>query len=348
MCDATRREFLAAGAATFLSAAAERELLAGSSAPRVPPPGAQEVSPGIFFYESDPAKVGSNSGWVIFADYVLVIDTTYPAGAREVIRAVRTTTDKPIRFAFDTHHHGDHAYGNQVYADQGATAVAHAGVLDELRRYETAYYGGAPGRWEDEAKAREDVRASRLKPPSVLFPNQLFFDDGKQRVELVHFGLAHTHGDAFAWLPKERILFSGDACVNGPFNYVGDGNIGSWVKTLDGPRALGVQVLCPGHGPRGAAEILGDQQAYFRRVLELTESRLTKLPAGQARAQIATLHREVRADPHIARYAGEKIDGGFSAHVEKAFEELTGAKLAATTEAARHARHLHARAHGHA
>jgi cyclase len=233
MCDVARRDFLAAGAATFLSAAAERELLAGSVPARVPPARAQEVATGVFFYVSESPRMGSNSGWVIFGDYVLVIDTTYPAGAREVIRAVRTTTDKPIRFAFDTHHHGDHAYGNQVYADQGATAVAHAGVLDELRRYETGYYGGAAGRWENEARAREDVRASRLKPPSVLFPNQLFFDDGKRRVE------------------QERILFSGDACVNGPFNYVGDGNLGSWVKTLDGPRALGVQVLCPGHGPRG-------------------------------------------------------------------------------------------------
>ena len=180
----------------------------------------------------------------------------------------------------------------------------------------------------------------------MLFPNQLFFDDGKRRVELVHFGVGHTHGDAFAWLPKERILFSGDACVNGPFNYAGEGNLGSWVKTLDGPRAFEVQVLCPGHGPRSAAEILDDQQAYFRTVFELTESRLTNLPAGQTRAQIGTLHREVRGNPRIARYAGETIGGGFSAHVEKAFEELTGAKLAATTEAARHARHVHARAHG--
>ena len=348
MCDATRRDFLAAGAATFLSAATEREVLANSAPRRASPPGAQEVATGVFFYESDVAKAGSNSGWVIFDDYVLVIDAAYPAGAREVISAVRATTDRPIRFAFDTHHHGDHAYGNQVYADQGATALAHAGVLDELRRYETGYYGGAAGRWEDEARTREDVRASRLKPPSILFPNQLFFDDGKRRVELIHFGLGHTHGDAFAWLPKERILFSGDACVNGPFNYVGDGNLGSWVKTLDGPRALAVQVLCPGHGPRGAAEILDDQQAYFRTILELTESRLAKLPADQARAQIATLHREVRTNPRIARYAGEKADGGFSAHVEKAFEELTGSKLASATGAARQARYLHAHAHGHA
>jgi glyoxylase-like metal-dependent hydrolase (beta-lactamase superfamily II) len=164
-------------------------------------------------------------------------------------------------------------------------------------------------------------------------------------VELVHFGVGHTRGDAFAWLPRERILFSGDACVNGPFNYVGDGSLGSWIKTLDGPRALGVQVLCPGHGPRGTAQVLEDQQAYFRTVLELTESRLTKLPADQARAQLTTLHREVRANPRIARYAGETIEG-FSAHVEKAFEELTGKKLAPA--AAHHARRLHARAHGHA
>ena len=202
MCNVKRRDFLAAGAATFLSAAAERELLAGARPIRTPPAAAQEVAPGVFFYESDIAKVGSNSGWVIFDDYVLVIDTTYPAGAREVIGAVRATTDKPIRFAFDTHHHGDHLYGNQVYADQGTTDVAHVGVLDELRRYETGYYGKAPGRWEAEAKEREDVRASRFKPPSVLFPNQLFFDDGKRRVELMHLGVAHTHGDAFAWLPK--------------------------------------------------------------------------------------------------------------------------------------------------
>ena len=348
MCDVKRRDFLAAGAAAFLSAAAEREVLAGSRPLRILPAGAQEVATGVFFYESDIKKVGSNSGWVIFDDYVLVIDTTYPAGAREIISAIRATTDKPIRFAFDTHHHADHAYGNQVYADQGATAVAHAGVLDELRRYETGHYGGAAGRWEEQAKEREDVRASRLKPPSILFPNQLFFDDGKRRVELMHFGMAHTRGDAFAWLPKEGILFSGDACVNGPYNYVGDGHMGSWIKTLEGPRALGVRVLCPGHGPRGTAEILDDQQAYFTKVTELVESRLTKLPADQPRARIAALHSEVKATPRIARYAGEKIDGGFIAHVEKVFEELTGRKLAATAGAQRRAQRLHARAHGHA
>jgi cyclase len=348
MCNVKRREFLAAGAATFLSAAAERELLAGAPPMRALPTEAQEVAPGVFFYESDVAKVGSNSGWVIFADYVLVIDAAYPAGAREVIAAVRATTDKPIRFAFDTHHHGDHAYGNQVYADQGATAVAHVGVLEEMRRYETGQYGGAPGRWEAEAKGRDDVRAGRLKPPSVLFPNQLFFDDGKRRVELVHVGVGHTHGDACAWLPAERILFTGDACVNGPYNYVGDGHVGSWIRTLDATRAMGARVVCPGHGPRGATDIIDDQQAYFRKVTELVESRLTKMAPEQAPGEIARLRTEVKSDPRIARYAGGDTDGGFREHVEKVYQELTGRKLATNPESARQAQLAHARAHGRA
>ena len=77
--------------------------------------------------------------------------------------------------------------------------------------------------------------AASSKPPSVLFPREMIFDDGKHRVELIHLGVAHTHGDALAWLPKEKILFTGDACVNGPYNYVGDGNIEKWIATLEAP-----------------------------------------------------------------------------------------------------------------
>src|SRR5262245_25722206 len=173
----------------------------------------QKLAPDVYFYEGDIDKGHCNNGWVVFEDYVLVIDANFPSGARELIPKIRELTKKPIRFAFDTHHHGDHAYGNQVWVDEGATPVAHTGVIEEMKKYETGHYGGAPGRWEDEAKEREDVRGSRLKPPSVLFPDMLIFDDGTHRVELHHFGVAHTHGDGFAWLPKEWILFTGDATV---------------------------------------------------------------------------------------------------------------------------------------
>jgi glyoxylase-like metal-dependent hydrolase (beta-lactamase superfamily II) len=100
--------------------------------------------------------------------------------------------------------------------ENGATPVAHVGVLEEMKKYETGLFGDKPGRWEEAAKSRQDVAESKLKAPTLLYRTDMIFDDGKHRVELLHFGVAHTHGDGFAWLPKEKILFTGDACVTAP------------------------------------------------------------------------------------------------------------------------------------
>src|SRR5215467_13460060 len=88
---------------------------------------AERISPDVYFHEGDIKGHGHcNNGWIIFEDYVLVIDGNFPSGAQEIIPKIKAITDKPIRFAFDTHHHGDHAYGNQVWVDNGAVPVAHA------------------------------------------------------------------------------------------------------------------------------------------------------------------------------------------------------------------------------
>jgi glyoxylase-like metal-dependent hydrolase (beta-lactamase superfamily II) len=303
------------------------------------------VSKDVYFHEGDLlAKGHCNNGWVIFEDYVLVIDANFPSGAQDVLPKIRALTAKPIRFAFDTHHHGDHAYGNQVWVENGAAPVAHTGVIEEMKRYETGYYGNTPGRWEESAKTRADVKASRLKPPSVLFPRELIFDDGTHRVELLHLGVAHTHGDAFAWLPKERILFAGDACVNGPFNYVGDGNIEQWVKTLDSVRKLGTRTVCPGHGPRGPETVLEDQQAFFQalrtRVGALVSAKKTP---EEVRVSVDQIRAQLSSDPKIARYVGQD---GIAAQVEKVFTELTGQAFPAARRSLQEARAHHARDHG--
>jgi len=282
----------------------------------------EQVAPGVYFHEGDIGRKGHcNNGWIVFDDYVLVIDGNFPSGAQEVIPKIKTATDKPIRFAFDTHHHGDHAYGNQVWLENGATPVAHAGVLEEMKKYETGHFGGKAGRWEDTAKNRKDVAASKLKPPTLLFNKDLIFDDGRHRVELLHFGVAHTHGDGFAWLPKERILFTGDACVNGPYNFMGDGDSGEWVKTLEAARKLQPKVICPGHGPMGGPEVLVDQRNYF---IALRDGVKTWKDAGKSpadvKAAINDLKEKIRKDDKIARYIG----GSFNAHVEKVWTELGG------------------------
>ena len=283
----------------------------------------QQLSPDVYFYEGDISKGHCNNGWVVFEDYVLVIDANYPSGAREVIAKIRELTKKPIRFAFDTHHHGDHAYGNQVWVDEGATPVAHTGVLDEMKRLETGLFGDKPGRWEAEAKGRADLRGSKLKPPSLLFPDTLIFDDGKRRVELRHFGAAHTKGDGVAWLPKEKILFTGDMAVNGPYNFVGDGNIASWIRTLAGVSALGPLKVGPGHGPLGDASVLQDQATYFQELSAAVTAAIKGRTPEAVQAAIPSMRAELLKKSQIARYVGDS----FAAHVGKVYTEVTGLTL---------------------
>ena len=95
--------------------------------------------------------------------------TSRPARS-EIIPKIKAQTNKPIRFAFDTHHHGDHAYGNQVWVDNGAVPVAHENVVSEMRKYETGFFGGKPGRWEGEAKQRADLKTTKLKAADAALP----------------------------------------------------------------------------------------------------------------------------------------------------------------------------------
>ncbi|HKS37398.1 MAG TPA: MBL fold metallo-hydrolase, partial [Verrucomicrobiae bacterium] len=282
----------------------------------------EKVADDVYFHEGDIGRKGHcNNGWIVFDDYVLVVDANFPSGAQEIIPKIKAITDKPVRFAFDTHHHGDHAYANQVWVENGATPVGHIGVIEEMKKYETGHYGGKPGRWEDTAKNRPDVAASKLKPPTLLYDKDMIFDDGKHRVELLHFGVAHTHGDGFAWLPKEKILFTGDAAVNGAYNYVGDGNIEQWIKTLEEAKKLKPKVVCPGHGPMGGPEILEDQQSFFialrSEVKKLADVRKS---ADEVKAAVDTIKETLRKNDRIARYIG----GGFAGQVEKVHVELGG------------------------
>lgn len=219
-----------------------------------------EVAPGVFFRkaQTEPVFTGCNQGFVVFRDFVLVIDANFPGQVDQVIAAIREKTDKPIKFVFDTHYHGDHADGNVQYKKLGASIVAHE---RSQPLFETK---GADG-FEGAKKTRAtEYGGLAYEMPSVYFSHKLVFDDGEQRVELIFFGHAHTAGDAVAWMPKHRILFSGDACVNGAFNYTGDADTASWIAVLGGMEDLGVKTICPGHGELGGPEVIANQKRWFQ------------------------------------------------------------------------------------
>jgi len=345
MSNTSRREFLV-GSAGFLSLAAEAELLAG------PLPAPQSgsidvVAPDTYFVLSDQPDEVCNNGWIIFKDYVLVIDANFPAGAKQVITKIRSQTDKPIRFVLDTHHHPDHAYGNEVFMENGAVPFAHTKVIDEMKQFETGYYDSKPGVWEDMEKSRPDLKSSHLRPPTMLFSGELIFDDGKHRVEVMRLGVAHTYGDALAWLPKEKVLFTGDVCVDGPYNNVMDGNVAQWVTTLEAAKKLGARIICTGHGSRCPGSLLDDQQTFFKALREQVGAVTKKQPA-EIKAQIEPIRATLRANRQIARFVIEPGHGWdpLPSQVGKVYEEMTGKKLALLQEELQLARHVHAQAHG--
>jgi phosphoglycerate dehydrogenase-like enzyme/glyoxylase-like metal-dependent hydrolase (beta-lactamase superfamily II) len=241
----------------------------------------REIAPGVFFRYSpisptDPSIFGgSNNIWVVFEDYVVVIDANFPKEARDVIKAIRKTTDKPIRYVFDTHHHGDHAYGNAVFAGAGASVVAQTNCARLLRvdgPEEFRKAGNGKG-------GRKDIAESKLKVPDLSFDKKLVLEDSKQRVEFRFFGHAHTSGDACAYLPRHKILCTGDACVNGAYNFMGHSDSASWIRALEKMQQLDIKLVCPGHGPIAGKDLLEKQKRYF---VELRRQVKQGLDAGKA------------------------------------------------------------------
>jgi phosphoglycerate dehydrogenase-like enzyme/glyoxylase-like metal-dependent hydrolase (beta-lactamase superfamily II) len=239
----------------------------GAELPKMKFNDVKEIAPGVFFRYSSISATdkdvpfgGSNNTWVVFGDFVVVIDANFPKEAGDVIAAVKKTTDKPIRYVFDTHHHGDHAWGNAVFAKAGAGVIAQANcarILRETGPQEFAKEGRKAG-------ARKDVATGTFKAADVVFDDKLVLDDGVQRIEFLHFGHGHTAGDAVAYLPRHKVLCTGDACVNGAFNFMGHGDSASWIRALERMQQLDVTAICPGHGPLAGKELLEKQKRYFQ------------------------------------------------------------------------------------
>src|SRR5712691_2335309 len=104
-----------------------------------------QIAPGVYYRAADrPKNIIANTGWVVFRDYVLVIDANFPWGARAILPDIRKTTDKPVKFVFDTHYHGDHAFGNSVFVDAGATIVCSEECTAESKAKNPAGWARSP------------------------------------------------------------------------------------------------------------------------------------------------------------------------------------------------------------
>jgi len=270
----------------------------------------RELAPGVYVRMGDrDRREPANCGWVVFKDHVLVIDANFPWGAREILPEIKKTTNKPIKFVFNTHYHGDHAYGSSLFVDQGAELICSQDCAAESRTK------GQAG-WDKNTETGEfSLKPYRLAHPTVTFEKTKTFDDGEHRVELHVMGPGHSKGDAVAWLPKERILFTGDLCVNWGFgNNVADADADhdNWLRALDKMAQWKPKTVVVGHGELGPVKVFGVQKAYLSDMLRqvrkgVKEGKtadqlaasidLTKHPLGTDRernaASVRAIHRKV-------------------------------------------------------
>lgn len=249
----------------------------------------QAVSTGPVTAMSRPVVIIGDS------DVTLIDATTSVAAACALLADLRTLTPKPVRTVVNTHFHFDHTNGNEAFAP-GVEIVAHenaarlmsAGASIRGRAYDwvVGVIGGRDTVLQrtidtTTSAARRDSLQLRLAPDTRLLTaiaaavptpatrtvsRELDLTRGSRTIRLLHFGPAHTPGDLVVFLPRERLVITGDLIhTNLAYLYMGDGFFPGWINVLDSVKALNFDVVVPAHqAPFRERERIDNLQSYLR------------------------------------------------------------------------------------
>ncbi len=274
----------------------------------------RRIVPGVWFREGDMDQGHCNQVIIEMKDYFIVVDANYPNGATGAMADIKRLSSKPVKYVFDTHHHGDHLYGNSVWTQAGATTIAFKQVGEELKRFE-------PARWQRTAQSRPDVaelkREGPEPPKQDINESMYVLNDGSRKVEFRYLGWAHTRGDGFVYLPKDEVLCTGDAVVNGPHNSTTDANIGNWPLVLHAAEKLKVKYVLPGHGLPGGKELIAGQALFMT---ELYKSVKAGIDQGK---KVEDLQGSLQLPATVSDWVGENSLKG---QIKDAYEEISKGK----------------------
>jgi cyclase len=313
----------------------------------------QKVADGVYAALAKPrSPINCNAAVIVLDDAVLVVDThSRPSSARALIAQIRTITDKPVRYAVNTHFHWDHVQGNHAYPvafPQQVTIIASEATRENLRTLGAArlkdQLASTPGqiagleaqlakatdaaaqaRLKDEIAQQKDyleeIKSLELTLPDVTFDKSLIIYRGDRRVVLLFLGRGHTSGDVVAWLPKERVVATGDL-LHGWMPYMADGYPSEWVATLDALDKLDFDTIIGGHGtvkPRA-------HLTFFRNYLaDLIAAVRTARGRGETLDQAKVSVSAALKPKYDAGMNGE-FAGSVGANIEKVYQDLEAKK----------------------
>lgn len=298
--------------------------------PSVPPerhsaagaPALVEVADGVFAYLQPPGGwCLSNAGIIRDGAGAMVIDTlATERRARALVDCVDRLSPGPRRLVVNTHHHGDHNFGNHLFGD-AATIIAHEQARAEMEATGLAL----TTLWPD-----VDWGDVRVTLPTVTFQDRLTVHLGDRRAELIYVGAAHTTNDVVVWLPAERVLFAGDVVLSGEAPFMLMGSIAGSIDALNRLRALEPERVVCGHGPvadAGAIDVTLEYLTWIQSLAkEAAGSGLTPLEAARQadRSRFAELGAPERIVGNLHRAYAELGDAprGVPLDVVSIFREM--------------------------
>ncbi|MFD1547231.1 MBL fold metallo-hydrolase [Nonomuraea guangzhouensis] len=232
----------------------------------LPPPRLEEVSSGIYAYiQPDGSWWINNTGFLAGRRGVISIDAcSTERRTRTYRRAIAEVTARPITTLINTHHHGDHTFGNYLFPE--ATIVAHERtreliLAEGIPEYRT--FAWSP-----------DVEWGHLEAvaPFLTYSDRVTVYSDDLRCEVRHVGFAaHTTNDSYVWIPERRLLFAGDLAFNGGTPFVLMGSVTGGIEALDQLKELGAETVVPGHGDVCGPEVFDQVRGYLEFVLVTAE-----------------------------------------------------------------------------
>lgn len=223
--------------------------------------GLHELGNGLHAYLVPDGSWGwSNAGLIEDSGESLLVDTLFdlPMTAEmlaEMRRAVPSA--KNIGALVNTHGNGDHTFGNQLV--EGARIIASNGCVEDMKHRPPEQYldwqanwrnmGLAGKFWQEVMGSRFDFSGIRLTLPTETFDHRLDLTVGDKDVQLIEVGPAHTRGDVLVYVPKDRVVFTGDIMFVGAHPAIWTGPVSNWIAACDLMLGWDVETIVPGHGP---------------------------------------------------------------------------------------------------
>jgi len=282
----------------------------------------REVARDVFACLQPDRGLGTSNSGLVNRGGGLVVDTFWDLPhTRRLIETYARVWPGPARRVVNTHHNGDHCWGNQLFS--GAEIIGHRLCAAMFGKEQPAFMqalrdaGGSDdpvARGFAERLSPWDFRGIELVPPTTLVDDRATLDLDGVAVELVYVGPAHTAGDLIVHLPAERVVFTGDVLFRLCTPIGWEGTFDRWTRALDEIVALDPAVVVPGHGPLCGVEGPLEMKAYLEYV-RVESSRF--FAEGLDFTEAAR-----RIDP--GPYAGWTEPERVAFNVERAYRELRG------------------------